>query len=145
MYKHINLLREIRKKYTIRKSVYNSNFKIFQCVFTRLSHYVFTKLWDGWGEILWIMLLPKQNKLMVMRSKQNQTATLLTPWVGFPKHMKNDGLVYFDSIFANSCLCVYKLFSTRWYRPSGFVLISSAMLFPLTRLYSFILIIYHKL
>lgn len=92
-----------KKKYTIRKSVYNSNFKIFQCVFTRLSHYVLTKLWDGWGEILQIMGLLEQNKLMIMWSEQNKTVSLLTPWVGFSKHMKNDGLVFY-SIFANSCL-----------------------------------------
>lgn len=83
-------LRVVRK-YTSGKSVNNNNFKIFQCVFTWLSHCVLTIAlrrmgWDfmnhgcGWA-----------NEVMTKQSEQNWTLTLLIPGVAFPKNTRRMG------------------------------------------------------
>lgn len=80
----------------------------------------------GWAEPCFRLIRP---------SKESGTAPLWTP--GVVPWEREEGWapceVYFESLFAHSCLCVYKWFSTSGHMPSCSVLISSTALLPLTR------------
>lgn len=113
----------------------NSNFQNFKCIFTMLSHCVFKIAlgWMGWDFWNHAFHWAKRPHYHVVRADVDSNPPPSV--VVFPPNTKRDGSWsgYPDSIFVSSCFCIYTLLSTNKYVPSYLVLISSAILLPLTR------------